>query len=407
MKKINSCTLTLFIVFLAFALFNCGGKGHKAIKIKVGTLMALTGDLREYGPSIQNGAVLAAKQLSKAGLSVELIHADSETNPIAATDAAKKLIDINGVVAIVGPLENNVSIAVADAVTCPNEIILVSPYATSPVITDLPADRGKDYLFRTCASDELQGNIAGELAAEMFETASIIYIDNYYGKGLAKAFTEAFEAAGKKIVASLPVVQQAESYSEELSRLLSPEPDVLAAFTYPESAIVYLAEAIELYGYKSFLFCDGTKSEKIIDVIGADNIEGMYGTGPVPSGGPSADAFIAAYEKEFRELPPFTFIANAYDATATIGLAAYLTSVQAKELSSENIKNNLRAVACPPGKVIRPGEFEKAFTLIDEGISINYEGAAGTVDYDANGDVVTPIDIWKYSSGSIVNERTE
>ena len=52
-----------------------------AAEIKVGTLMAYTGPLKEYGPNIKNGAVLAAKQLAAAGFEIEMIHEDSVTCP--------------------------------------------------------------------------------------------------------------------------------------------------------------------------------------------------------------------------------------------------------------------------------------------------------------------------------------
>ena len=52
--------------------------------------------------------------------------------------------------------------------------------------------------------------------------------------------------------------------------------------------------------------------------------------------------------------------------------------------------------------------YQKAFALLDSGTDINYEGASGTVDFDENGDVVTPIEIWKYDAdGKIVTFRVE
>ncbi|MBW1690391.1 MAG: hypothetical protein JRJ70_06490 [Deltaproteobacteria bacterium] len=72
-----------------------------------------------------------------------------------------------------------------------------------------------------------------------------------------------------------------------------------------------------------------------------------------------------------------------------------------------SIRDNIRAVACPPGEVVKPGEFKKAFDLLNAGKQINYEGAAGSVDFDENGDVKTPIEIWKYSKGDIVTVRLE
>jgi hypothetical protein len=41
------------------------------------------------------------------------------------------------------------------------------------------------------------------------------------------------------------------------------------------------------------------------------------------------------------------------------------------------------------------------------GKEINYEGAAGSVDFDKHGDVVTPIEVWKYSKGNIVTVKIE
>ncbi len=98
---------------------------------------------------------------------------------------------------------------------------------------------------------------------------------------------------------------------------------------------------------------------------------------------------------------------SGYDAVATIGLAAYKVKLKGLSLTSENIRDNLRSVAGPPGTVIKPGEFKKAFDLLKQGKDINYEGAAGSVDYDINGDVVTPIEIWKYKDGKIVTVRME
>ena len=44
-------------------------------------------------------------------------------------------------------------------------------------------------------------------------------------------------------------------------------------------------------------------------------------------------------------------------------------------------------MASPPGEIIRPGEWAKAKKLLAQGKEINYEGASGNVDFDANGDV--------------------
>jgi len=401
MKKVWIVVTLVLLVLFSFTTVYAGGK--KAGAIKVGTLLAHTGPLKEFGPAIQNGTVLAAKQLEEAGLKIKLIHEDSETSAIPATNAAKKLVEVDKVVAIVGALASGVTVPVAESVTCPNNVIMISPASTSPLITALPADEGKDFLFRTCPSDALQGVVAGELAAKKIKTASILYVNNPYGQGLAEEFKKSFEKNGGKVLAMVPHDEKAaESYTAELKKALAGNPDALGAYSYPEHAKIYLKEAIEFFNFKNFFFCDGTKSQELIEALGAENLEGLMGTAPGTKGGEPLDRFNEAYQKEYGEKPPLPFITNAYDAMAVIGLAAYRAKVKGLPLTSENIRDNLRAVANPPGEIIMPGEFKKAFQLLEQGKDINYEGAAGSVDFDENGDVVTPIEIWKYSGGTIV-----
>jgi ABC-type branched-subunit amino acid transport system substrate-binding protein len=382
--------------------------GAIAEEIKVGTLLAHTGPLKEFGPNIQNGAVLAAKQMAAAGFEIKLIHEDSETSAIPATNAAKKLVEIDKVVAIIGALASGVTVPVAESVTIPAGVIMISPASTSPLVTFLPADTGKDFLFRTCPSDALQGVIAGKLCASFNKTASILYVNNPYGQGLAEQFKASFEKRGGKVLAMVPHDEKAaESYTAELKKALDGNPDRLCAFSYPEHAKVYLKEAIEFFKYKKFLFCDGTKSEDIVKAIGVKNVEGQFGTVAGSAGGDPFVIFNADYKTEFGRLPPLPYITNAYDGTAVVGLAAYAAKTKGLPLTAKNIRDNMREVANPPGEIVMPGEFQKAFDLIKQGKKINYEGAGGAVDFDKNGDVRTPIEVWKYSNGKIVTVRME
>lgn len=391
------------VIILGVLIFSMAFiSGALAEDIKVGTLMPSTGPLKEFGPNCENGVKLAAKQMAAAGFEMKLIHEDSETSAIPATDAAKKLVEIDKVVAIVGALASGVTVPVAESVTSPSGVIMISPASTSPLITVLPADYSRDFLFRTCPSDALQGVIAGKLAASYNKTAAVLYVNNPYGQGLAEQFKKSFEKRHGKVLAMVPHDEKAaESYTAELRKALAGNPDRLAAFSYPEHAKVYLKEAIEFFKYGKFLFCDGTKSEDIIKALGARAVEGQRGTAPGSAKGKSYDIFIADYSKEYGRLPPLPFITNAYDGAAVVGLAAYATKVKGLPLTSKNIRDNLRVVANPPGEIILPGEFKKAFDLLQQGKQINYEGAAGAVDFDRYGDVVTPIEVWKYTQGTI------
>jgi len=89
MRKAIWCIGIFFCVFTFL-------HGAMAAEIKVGTLLSHTGPLKEFGPGIQNGAVLAAKQLAASGFEIEMIHEDSETSAIPATNAAKNWSKLTG-----------------------------------------------------------------------------------------------------------------------------------------------------------------------------------------------------------------------------------------------------------------------------------------------------------------------
>lgn len=189
--------------------------------------------------------------------------------------------------------------------------------------------------------------------------------------------------------------------------MLAGKYDVLCAFSYPEHAKIYIKEGIEVFHGRNFLFSDGTKSEKLIKEIGAEKLEGMMGTAPGGGSGAGFAKFKVFYAAKYTELPTSPFIANAYDATALLGLASYAAKAKGLKLTSENIRDQLREVANPPGTFVGPGEFETAFKLLDMGEPINYEGASGNVDFDSNGDVVTSIEVWRIEDGKIVTFRIE
>ncbi len=410
MKRFKWIIVVAIVVIAAIVIYFVSRPGPpKIVSLNVGTLLSFTGPLKEFGPNIKNGCDLAGKQLKEAGLDITLFHEDSETSAIPATNAAKKLVEVNKVVALVGSLASGVTIPVAESVTIPNGVVQISMASTSPLITVLPADKDKDLLFRTCPSDALQGIIAGKLANELgYKTASVLYVNNPYGQGLMEEFKKSFENAGGKVLAAVPHDEKAaESYTAELKKAMEGKPDVICAFSYPDHGKIYIKEAIEFFKFKNFLYCDGTKSFDIVKAVGAPNVEGQYGTVAATVTGDTFDMFVKDYEKEFGKLPPLPYITNGYDAVALIGLAAYASKAKGLSITSKNIRDNLRYVANPPGEVIKPGEFKKAFELLNQKKDINYEGASGAVDFDDNGDVVTPIEIWQYKGGDIKTVRLE
>lgn len=382
---------------------------------KVGTLMAYTGALAEYGPAINNGAMLAADQLNAAATTVlggpimEIVTEDSATNPSIGVDRARKLINTDGVIAIVGALSSGVTVAVAESVTIPSQVVQISPASTSPLVAMLPD--AEDFIYRSVSSDALQGVVLAQLArgeivaGVSFDRAAVLYVNNPYGQGLSEAFAAAFTARGGTITATVGHPEEPQpTYASILDQLLAGDPQVVIAASYPGNATVFMQEARDLYGFTNWLLTDGTKSLDIVTAMGAASVEGLYGT--APGADPAWEGYVRfsdAYEAAYGERPPLPYIDTAYDATAVIGLAMAKAIIDGVPVTSANVRDRLREVANPDGEVVGVNDFEEALRLLQIGAAINYTGAAGEVDFDDLGDVVTPVEVWQYVGGEIVS----
>lgn len=389
----------------AAAIMVAGGTAVQADDdtLKIGALVPMTGDLQAYGETSLNGIELAAKEINEAGgvlgseLEIEL--GDTQTTPQAGIDAAKQLVSIDNVSGIVGALSSGVTIPVAQSVTSEEGIPQISGASTSPVITGLDDN---DFMFRTVPSDAFQGRALAELVAEDgMKNVSILYVNNDYGEGLAESFTSAFESHDGTVDEGIAFEKGSASYRGELSKAADGDAEALVVIGYPESGVTILRQALQGGHFDRFVFTDGMKAPEIIEAVGADLLEGSFGTAPEAlTDTDAAQHFRTAYEDEYGEVPPKPFIDTAYDATWVLALAAQA----AGSTDGEAIRDALRDVANPPGEQILPGEWAKAMELLADGEDINYSGASGSVDFDDNGDVSGTFAHWVIRDGEIVTE---
>ncbi len=389
----------LYALSTAVALALAAGSAA-ADDIKIGALMSMTGDLQAYGETSLNGIKLAVKEINAAGGAAGSMLAvavgDDQTNPQVGVDAAKKLVELEKVAALIGALPSGVTIPVAKSVSAAAGVVQISNASTSPAITDL--DDG-DVLFRTIPSDAFQGVALAEVVnGKGVKNVAVLYINNDYGEGLAKAFAGAFEAKGGKVSANLAFEPGNASYRGELQQAAEGKAEALVLIAYPENGNIILKQSLEEGFFKAFIFTDGMKAPEVIAAIGADNLNGSYGTAPEAlADSETAKRFKDAYQKEFGELPPKPFIDSAYDATFLIGLAIE----KAGGTDRKKIHAALREVANAPGEKVLPGEFAKAKELIKAGKDIDYVGAAGEQDFDAKGDVGGTFAHWAIEGGEI------
>ena len=115
---------------LAAAVLALGAGTASAEDIKIGALMSMTGDLQAYGETSLNGIQLAVKEINAAGgaggSTLQVVVGDDQTNPQVGVDAAKRLVEVEKVAALVGGLASGVTIPVATSVSSAAKTVQIS-----------------------------------------------------------------------------------------------------------------------------------------------------------------------------------------------------------------------------------------------------------------------------------------
>ncbi|MFC3616517.1 ABC transporter substrate-binding protein [Lutimaribacter marinistellae] len=368
MKKLLTATAaTALLASSAFA-------GSHSKEVKIGIILGFTGPIESLTPSMADGAELAMKEVTDSGMlldgaSVTPVRADSTCiDAGAATAAAERLITSDGVSGIVGADCSGVTGAILSNVAVPNGVVMISPSATSPALSDAE-DNG--LFFRTAPSDARQGAVITEILMDQdIKEVAVTYTNNDYGKGLADSFQQAFEAAGGTVTISAAHEDGKADYSAEVGALASAGGDRLVVAGYVDqggSGIV--RAALDSGAFDTFHFPDGMVSEKLLENFGTE-IDGSSGAHPSPSEELS-NAYAELVDGAFDSTSPFT--PESYDAAALIMLAMQA----AGSMDSGDYKDKVMEVANAPGEQIGVGELAKGLEILKNGGDIDYVGATG------------------------------
>ena len=356
--------------------------------IKIGSVAGITGPIAELVAPIMDGRKLAADHINASGgvldgKTLAMIAADSACDPKAGVDAGNKVVNVDQVVAIVGASCSGATNGMVQSVTIPAGIPSVSDSATAPSISDLD-DKG--LVFRTAPSDAYQGAALAQYAIDQgFKKLAVTYANDDYNAGIAAVFAAVFAELGGEVTANQVHEPNKASYRSEVATMAQGEPEGLALFAYyGGSGITIIKNALETGSFEKFVGADGMFDQSVIDQLGADTLRGNIWLSQSASDPENASyqAFAEAYKATGND-PQAPYAAHGYDATFMIALAIEASGAA----DSASIAKGLTMINDPAGMKVGPGQWAEAKAALAAGKTVNYEGASGSVDFDANGDV--------------------
>tara|TARA_Y100001970_G_scaffold287558_1_gene412521 strand:+ start:2694 stop:3875 length:1182 start_codon:yes stop_codon:yes gene_type:complete len=361
-------------IILAAFLFVVTTTTNTMADIKMGVILGFTGPIESLTPAMAASAELAFKEASDSGsllggqkISVE--RADSTcVDSAAATTAAEGLVK-GGVIAIMGADCSGVTGAIATNVAVPNGVVMISPSATSPGLTDLD-DKG--YFFRTAPSDARGGEILAEITKDRgIKSVAITYTNNDYGKGLADVYKAEAEERGIKVTTVTSHEDGKADYSAEVATLASAGGDAVAVIGYLDQGGKGIIQgSLDSGAFDTFILSDGMIGDSLTDNFGKA-LNKSFGSLPGSTGKGAGVFAKVAKSAGIDSSGPYT--GESYDAAALITLAMQAGG----KADRATIQKNVMSVANAPGKKIYPGELKKGLDLLAKGKPINYEGATG------------------------------
>jgi branched-chain amino acid transport system substrate-binding protein len=347
--------------------------------IKISTLTPLTGAGGPYGPVMAKVAAAVVDEVNTAGgvlgRKVQLISEDDQTNPDAGVRAARKLIDVDKVAAIMGTWASSVTTAVAPL--CWESKTFLCTVSGADSITQLPH---QGFLVRTQPNSTLQVARSGQFMLSLGAK-------KLYTMMPQTPFTQTtFDLMGK-LVAKAGATHQGlvyddkkTTYRTEVDKVLRTEPDMIFAAGYTPDTVVLLKDLYRA-GYKGKIIGFGYSiNQKLVDQIGQPEIvEGVYAYSPAPAEGSTAYERV---KKITGVASPDPYTCQVYDHANLVLLAI----AQGKAATGVGIKDNIRKVAQGGGMSV--DNAVDGLKAIATGQKVDYTGASGPCDFDNKGDIV-------------------
>jgi len=374
MKHVRRFLVVCLIIFFGF-VFNVGmSKVNKPEAYKIGAILPLTGSLSEIGENAKKGILLALaeanKQYKAKGIEFEVLLEDTKTSPKDAVNALNKLINVDKVGFVIGPISSGATLAVAPIAES-NRVILISPGASSPKLSE-----AGDYIFRTWHSTSYEGRIFAEYLHKTLRTKTIgvLFINNEYGIGLLDEFTKTFKSLGGKILFEEAFQQNLSDFRPILTKIkpITKQVDSIYIIGYHNETGALLKQSKEMMLNARFFCSDANQDPKLIEIAGSAAEGLIYPHAKKPDNTiPHVRDFQSSYRKKFAE-EYGTTSDTAYDAFNLIVLAILKYGY-----------NPLLA---------------KTFLLNTNG----YNGASGTISFDSHGDVLKEFEIKTVRNGKFV-----
>jgi branched-chain amino acid transport system substrate-binding protein len=317
------------IVGLILALLGANGALAQST-IKIGGLLETSGFIASLGQPGLEGALLAVEQINATGgiegRRIEFININTESDNTKTVSAAKRLIEQEHVIAIVGPMNSGSSYAAIDTIQRA-ETPMISNGGSRGIV--LPA-KDKKWIFLAPLTDVLvQSVMMADMKTKGITSIALLNADSPFGTSGREQLEKHAHEYGITIVMQQTFANDDKDVSPQLTRIRGSEAQAAVIWaTGPGQAIAiknYRQLGIKLPVYLShaandfnFIRLAGDAAEDVL--IPSSKIYVLASLSGSDPQKPVLETFVKDYQTKYGK-PPATFAGNGYDAMMMIAAA--------------------------------------------------------------------------------------
>jgi len=349
----------------------------QAETIRIGTLTPLTGAGGSYGPAMVKSVRSVVEEVNGAGgvmgRKIELISEDDETNPDAGVRAARKLVDVNRVIAILGTWASAVTTAVAPL--CWENKVMLFTVSGGDGITRLPH---QGYIIRTQPDSNLQSERAAAFMLKQgVKKVGYLSAQTPFAASIYERHSQVLKAGGAQATGNVIYDATKTSFRSEVDQILKQQPDALFLNSYQPDLLVLLRDLFRA-GYDGKRYTLGyAANDALLAALPTEVTDGLISYAPSPD----LDGLAYKNVQSVIGPNPDPYSCQTFDH---INLAL-LSIAKAGAATGPAIHDAVRAVGNPAGTLVTGAL--AGMKLLASGQEINYSGASGPCKFTPIGDI--------------------
>lgn len=409
MRAVMKLAIPALAAVLTWTAPNEAAAQQQPCPVRLGGVLSLTGSMGPIGRFIGETAQLAVEHVNQAGgvqgCQIEFLLRDDQNQPSVGVDAAKSLVDVSRVPALIGSISSGVSMPILTSVAVPGRVTMVSCCSTAPTFTTLGQQgQTQGYWFRTLPTGLIQAVSAAKITTDRgWRRTVVFYVNTDFGVNQARDYQRVIQRLGGSAVVLIPYNENQPSYRAEVTQGLAANGDSMFLVGFPQDSATLLREWISNGGSQNLVLNNALRSDEFVRNVGARFLNNAWGMDNAQVEGPSVEAFNAAFRQRFNRDPNGPGLHTVYDAVVVVALAMQAGGAP---ITGTTIRDNIRAVTGSDGTVVLPGVegLRQGLDLLRRGQRIRYVGATGPLQFDQYGDVAGPALIWRVRDGQLVRD---